>query len=145
MPSTTPKTDAAETVVGHDTPSVLIVDDDEAIRELLAEMLGGCGYTVREAIDGRHAMDQVRQHPVDLVITDLVMPEQEGLETILKLQQEFPRLKVIAISGYQAGEFLRHASIFGACATIKKPFSIEFFMQVVTRILAESRSLPAGT
>lgn len=139
MLSTTPKIDPPGAVERHsDKPSILVVDDDDAIRELLADVLSSRGYTVVEAINGKYALQQVRHNPVDLVITDLVMPEQEGLETILQFQQEFPGLKVIAISGYQAGEFLRHASVFGACATIKKPFSIDFFMQVVAQTLVDA-------
>lgn len=90
--------------------SVLIVDDESPIRELLRRVLTDRGYHVLEAPDGRKAMDLVKNHEIDLVITDLVMPEQEGLETILQLRRDFPRLKVIAVSGYDSGSWLRHAA-----------------------------------
>ena len=116
--------------------TVLVVDDDAPIRELLAEMLGECGLTVIQAGNGREAVRLAMQSPVDLVITDLIMPEQEGLETIRELRRKSPHLKVIAMSGYQDGAYLRYAEVFGARAVLKKPFSIDAVMHTVADVLA---------
>ena len=76
-----------------------MIDDDPIVRGMLAEMLRREGYDVDEAEDGRAGMRQFRQQPAALVITDVVMPEQEGLETLMLLRQASPSVRVIAISG----------------------------------------------
>jgi len=118
--------------------SILVVDDDAAIRELLTDMLSEHGYDVREAGDGAQAVREMRFNPADVVITDLVMPEKEGLETIQEIRHEFPGVKVIAISGYHSGAYLYHASVFGASAAIQKPFSLNVVLQVVGQMLSQA-------
>lgn len=82
--------------------SILIIDDEEIIRALLRSVLEGAGYEVTEAANGRIGLELYRQNPRDLVITDILMPELNGLDMLLELTREFLRAKVIAISG--AGE-----------------------------------------
>jgi len=115
--------------------SILVVDDDAAIRELMAELLSGQGFTVHQADNGRRAMEAVEREAVDLVITDLIMPEQEGLQTIRQLRQKYPHIRVIATSGYLGADHLQHASVFGACATLRKPFPLDSLLRTVEKVL----------
>lgn len=101
--------------------SILVVDDNPIMREALVAVLGIRGYEVFQASDGKAAIANARQHPVDLLITDLVMPEQEGIETIQHFVQEFPGIPIIAMSG--KAEYLAMAKALGAAAVLKKPFA----------------------
>jgi len=112
--------------------SVLVVDDYDQIRNLLRRILQGAGYEVSEASDGRQAMNRLREKAADLLIIDLIMPEQEGLETIRSLKSERTDLKIIAMSG---GEYLPIAEKFGADATLPKPLRPEEVLEAVRRLL----------
>ena len=79
--------------------SILVIDDDEALRLLLREMLQADGHAVREAANGREGLALYRAQPADLVITDILMPEQDGMEVILELTREFLDARVIAMTG----------------------------------------------
>jgi CheY-like chemotaxis protein len=101
--------------------TILVVDDDETFRRLLCQTLLRAGHEVLAADDGRGALRLYRQQPADLVITDLIMPEQEGLETILELRRLQPDLKIIAISGggrMVPGDYLPIARHLGAARTL---------------------------
>jgi PAS domain S-box-containing protein len=100
---------------------ILVTDDDAAVRAFLRVVLEGGGYQVTEAADGKQALEAVRAGRVDLVITDLVMPEQEGIETIRTLRKEVPGMGIIAISGAFNGRFLRTARMLGADVALAKP------------------------
>jgi DNA-binding response OmpR family regulator len=78
---------------------ILVIDDDEQIRGMLRQVLGCEGYEVVEASNGKDGMALFRAAPADLVISDILMPEQEGLQTIRELRREFPTVKIITISG----------------------------------------------
>ena len=78
---------------------VLIIDDDETVRAFLERLLVKSGYHVLAATNGLQALDICRSNPVDLAVSDIFMPEQDGLETIMKIKREFPGMKIIAISG----------------------------------------------
>jgi hypothetical protein len=122
----------------HQQPSgtILVVDDDESVRHLLKHYLTSGGYAVVEAANGRQAVEQLKQEPVvDLIVTDLVMPEQEGLETIQILHKDHPAVKVIAISGAFGGGFLQAAAKFGAHAALGKPISREDLLRTVGNLL----------
>ncbi len=80
-------------------PDILIIDDEAPIREIMRRTLEGSGYAVREAADGEAGLEAVRQRAPDLVISDLIMPEREGLETIQVLREEFPGVKILAVGG----------------------------------------------
>jgi CheY-like chemotaxis protein len=103
-------------------PTVLIVDDDTNIRQLLRSSLEDSGYSVIEAANGREAISKVTRQEIKLVITDLVMPDRDGIETIKALRKNRPDLKILAISGAFDGGFLSVASKVGADAVIQKPF-----------------------
>jgi CheY-like chemotaxis protein len=119
----------------QDAPRILIVDDDAGVRQVLRGMLLPAGYQVEAACNGREALDRVRQEHFDLIITDLVMPEQEGIETIKLLRQEFPAIKVIAISGAFGGDYLRIAAFLGASRTLAKPVRMETMIRAVEETL----------
>ena len=101
-------------------------------------MLRGAGYSVESAPDGREAVHRLAEAAFDLVITDLVMPEQEGIETIQILRKEFPHLKIVAVSGAFGGEYLRVARLLGAHAILEKPFSVDSLLAVVEETLEQS-------
>ena len=112
--------------------TILIIDDEEIIRVLLRSALEAEGYEVTEAANGREGLELYRQTPTNLVITDIVMPELNGLDMLLELTREFLHAKVIAISG--AGEeknVLDVAKLLGARQTFQKPFSIPHLLGAV--------------
>ena len=112
--------------------TILIIDDEKIIRILLRSALEAEGYEVTEAANGRDGLELYRQRPTDLVITDIVMPELNGLDMLLELTREFLHAKVIAISG--AGEeknVLDVAKLLGARQTFQKPFSIPHLLGAV--------------
>jgi len=104
---------------------ILVIDDEEIIRVLLRSALEASGHEVTEATNGREGLDLYRKKPVDLVITDILMPELNGLDMLMELTREFLDAKVIAISG-AGGErnVLDVAKLLGARRTFPKPFSI---------------------
>jgi len=117
---------------------VLIIDDDEQIRDLLCQVMEWSGYTVMEAENGRQGMRKQRENPADLVITDLIMPEQEGLETITLLKKEFPKVKIIAVSGggrIGPEAYLPAAQELGADRVFCKPFDVKTFVTAVRELL----------
>ena len=116
---------------------VLVADDDADMRAWLRSALESAGHAVLEAANGKRAMDLMKREVVDLVITDLAMPEQEGIETIRQLRQEHPTLKIIAISGSLGKTFLPVAKILGAAAVLQKPIQLDNLLQTVQRLLNE--------
>src|SRR5690606_15488430 len=96
--------------------TVVVADDEAPLRKLLALTLRRAGYQVLEARHGGEAIDLCRQYRVDLLLTDLVMPEQEGLETIRQLRTDLPHVQIVAMSGAFDGRFLNVAPAFGASA-----------------------------
>lgn len=115
--------------------SILIVDDDEMVRRVLRRMLETAGYEVREAPNGKVAMQECERQPVDLLITDIFMPEQEGMETISSLRRNRPNLKIIAISGVAGDHYLKMARLLGARATLQKPLRLGVVLETVRTTL----------
>ena len=116
---------------------ILIIEDDPGVRDLLRELLVRDGHEVVEAADGRAGIRLYREQGADLAITDIVMPEQEGLETIRQLRAEFPDVKIIAISGELMDDFdpLAVAKKLGALRTFAKPFDLNGFLSEVREVL----------
>ena len=117
---------------------VLIIDDEEQVRKLIREVLEEAGHEVAEARNGREGMKLYEANPTDVVITDLVMPEQEGLETITALRRRFPSVKIIAISGAQQKldlDLLYVAEKLGAIRTMEKPFEVRKLLALVEELL----------
>jgi DNA-binding response OmpR family regulator len=115
--------------------SILVVDDDPAVLGVLRDILTEAGYDVADAMDGKKAVTKFRQHRPDVVITDIVMPDQEGVETIRQLKIESPGLKIIAMSGAIGGRYLRVAELMGADATLQKPIKVEQLLDAVKKVL----------
>ena len=126
--------------------NILIIEDDDQIRKMLRQMLERAGYEVFDASNGKDGSRAYRENPADLIITDIFMPEMDGLETILELRRDFPVLKIIAISGGARGgsfDFLPIAESFGAAKILKKPFTREEILSAVKEVL-ESPPKPAS-
>jgi CheY-like chemotaxis protein len=126
---------------------VLVIDDDHLVRYTLSKILQRNGYHVTTAADGKRAMAVFRDERPDVVITDIIMPEQEGIETILKIRCERPEVKIIAISGGARThnlDYLGMAEAFGADDVISKPFEAEELLSRLARFDLGSASL-AGT
>jgi two-component system, chemotaxis family, chemotaxis protein CheY len=119
---------------------ILIIDDDELLRRVLAKSLVHAGHTAVEAADGRQGMDLIAATAIDIVITDLIMPVQEGVETILRLRRERPELPVIAISGGTANAnlYLDIAAKIGARRILAKPFTPQELLQIVDEVLGKA-------
>lgn len=119
---------------------ILLIDDEEGLRTMLRRALEGKGHTVVEAREGREALRLHRADPADLVITDIQMPDRDGLEVIMDLRREAPGVKVIAISGggraVSSTVALEMAIPLGAAAALSKPFRLEALFEAVDRALA---------
>jgi DNA-binding NarL/FixJ family response regulator len=115
-------------------PSILIVDDDADFRQGLRILLENRKHRVIEAPDGKAAMDFLRQSTVSLIVTDLVMPEQEGIETIQAIRHTHPELKIVAISGAEP-HFLRVAKALGAHGTVQKSMRLDEIAQIIENFL----------
>ncbi len=122
---------------------ILVVDDEEQLRHLFRTVLTMAGYTVFEANDGNRAMDFVQREALDLIITDLVMPERDGIEIIRGIHSSYPNLKIIAISGAFDGNFLKVAKAMGAYAVLLKPISIDNLLTAVRRALGGEPEAPS--
>ena len=127
--------------------TILLIDDDELLRGALVQSLVNGGHKVIEASDGRQGCELARNLSVDLVLTDLVMPVQEGVETIMTLRRERPRLPVIAMSGGVTNSklYLDIAGKIGAKRMLPKPFMPKTLLSLVDQVLAEDapRDRPA--
>jgi CheY-like chemotaxis protein len=115
-------------------PSILVVEDEEKMRELLRRMLERASFTVLTAPHGREALKLFRERPVDLAITDLMMPEMDGFELIRQLTAQWPSIRIIAISG--ADLRLDMARQLGAKAVLKKPVTGAALVSAVEQVLA---------
>lgn len=118
--------------------TILVVDDDDLFRAMLCETLKAAGYEVLEAENGKAAMKVVLGSSLDLVITDLIMPEQEGIETIREIKRITPEMKIIAVSGGMRGgsmDFLQIAEYMGATRVFKKPIDRKAFLSAVSELV----------
>lgn len=121
-------------------PRILLVDDDEMSRQAVQRMLERAGHTVESTGDGREAIDRFAAGEVDLLITDLIMPEMDGLEIIQEVRRKDPGARILAISGggrVQAEEYLSVARKFGAVEVLPKPFASQDLKAAVDRALGK--------
>jgi DNA-binding response OmpR family regulator len=119
-------------------PGVLIVEDEKDLREMLKTSLIRRKYTVLEAENGKDAINHFKPLITDLVVTDLIMPDEDGLKVIIKLRELKPSLKIIAISGggkVGPGSYLGLAKALGADAIFSKPFSINDLIAKIEELL----------
>jgi DNA-binding response OmpR family regulator len=114
---------------------ILVIDDEPRMRRLIARILVGAGHLVHQADNGKDGIGLFhRVHPV-LVITDIVMPDMEGIELIRELRQEAPTIPILAISGRRPSLYLQLATGLGATAALAKPFGATEFLSVVENLL----------
>ncbi|EFK97689.1 Transcriptional regulatory protein yycF [sediment metagenome] len=120
---------------------ILVFDDEPSILLMIKKMLERAGHEVDIALNGKDGMELFEKNKPDLVITDIIMPEKEGLETIRELRKKYPDLKIIAISGggrIGPEGYLPGAKIFGANAVFQKPFIQKDFLETVSKLLIEA-------
>jgi CheY-like chemotaxis protein len=120
---------------------VLVIDDDSATRLVLGKLLQRAGYEVVAAPDGMAGLSMYRAEPADLVLTDILMPEKEGLELIRELKQDFPAAKIVAMSGGgRTGnmDFLPLAERLGADRVLSKPIDRQELLQTVADLLGSA-------
>lgn len=120
---------------------IVIIDDEPMVRLTLRGMLEYAGHEVREAGDGREGLALCDEQCPDIVITDIIMPEQEGIETIRALRRDLPHVRVIAISGggrFDNAELLRIALRLGAARVLAKPFRRAELVKAVDEVLRKA-------
>ena len=118
---------------------ILVIDDDDQIRVLLGILLRRAGYEVVEAANGSEGLKLFRASPADLILTDILMPEKGGLETIQEVRRDFPKVKVIALSGgFKRTENpnLPITEVLGVQRIVTKPFAPEDLLKTVREVLA---------
>ena len=122
---------------------ILIVDDDPTVRLIAGELLRGDDHAIVEAEDGDEALKIVGVMAVDLVVLDMLMPNKDGLETIVELRKRQPDIRILAISSggvMDRSLLLRTAMAIGADESLQKPLRLETFADTVTRLLARPRT-----
>ena len=120
-------------------PGILLVEDEKDLREMLKASLIRRKYTVIEAENGKDAISHFKPLITDMVITDLIMPDEDGLKVIIKLKELKPTLKIIAISGggkAGPGSYLNLAKALGADAIFSKPFSVHDLISKIEELLS---------
>lgn len=118
---------------------ILLADDDDQFRDMLEAMLERLGHSVVIARNGNEALKRYREAPTDLVITDLIMPDKEGLETIRELRRGSANVKIIAMSGggrVTPAMYLKLAAEMGAAAILAKPFSSQQLSDAIKTALS---------
>lgn len=126
---------------------ILIIDDEAQVRHMLRGVLENEGYRVVEAANGREGLRMQHRTPSNLVITDILMPEMEGLETIRELRHQWPDVKVLAVSGASQKlglDLLYVAKEFGATHMLQKPFSMSEMLKLISTMLNPSSNPPSG-
>ena len=114
--------------------SVLIVDDNSDMRSFVKIVLERAGFEAQVAADGQGALDVQRAHPVDVLITDIFMPERDGIELIQQFKSVFPQVKIIAMSGggrISKGDYLPVAAEIGADLVLRKPFAADTLLRTL--------------
>jgi YesN/AraC family two-component response regulator len=121
---------------------ILIIDDDFHVRDMLERLLRRAGYDSQLAENGVEALKMHRENPVDLVITDIIMPEKEGLEIITEFRRDYPSVKLIAISGggrIGPANYLKMAKLLGAERTFAKPVDTSQLLSAIEELLATDK------
>jgi len=123
---------------------ILLIDDDVDFRSMLRRTLQRAGYEVAEAGNGQEGLKQLNESSIDLVLTDIIMPDMEGVETVMHLKRTRPELEVIVMSGggrQTPDNYLKLASKVGAFRAFIKPFATADFLEAVEAALKPSQGL----
>lgn len=125
---------------------VLVIDDETAMRRMLRKLLEGAGHTVVEAYDGERGLHLFRETSPDLVITDIFMPNKEGVETIREMRELKPNVKILAVSGGNMGELdlLAIVSKLGATQVLSKPFREHELLVAVAKMMPGASPTPVA-
>lgn len=125
-------------------PDILIIDDDAQLNAMLKQLLERHGYSVITAPDGGKGIELFYKHGASLIITDLIMPVKEGIETIAELVKKSPEVKIIAISGggrLKPDSYLNLAQTFGALRTFTKPINRNELLEAVSELLPGKKQI----
>jgi len=120
--------------------TILLIDDDPTIQEVFSQFLTGQGYEVLQAENGKLGMKMLEEQKPDLIITDILMPEMDGLEILLLIRKMHEDIPVIAISGGMRSlpvNFLHQAKLFGASHVFEKPVPLNVLQNAVTELIGE--------
>jgi len=120
--------------MGRPHTRVLVIDDNSDVRDTLRWLLEGEGYSVSAAANGFEGLRLQRKEPADIVLTDIFMPEQDGIETLWKFREEFPSVPIIVMSGGGAARGTNYVIVareLGAKKTLRKPLDPEELLEVV--------------
>ena len=121
---------------------ILVIDDDAQVRGAVRRILERAGHTVEDVGNGDAGLRAHRERPADLIITDIFMPERDGIETVRELRRESPQVKIIVISGgdrTQTMDLRKDAELLGAARSLRKPFELSELVRAVGELLGESR------
>jgi DNA-binding response OmpR family regulator len=121
--------------------SILVVDDDEIMNDMIVQLLSEAGYDAQGACDGNAGLKLLAAKAFDLIVTDIVMPEKEGLEMILAIRSRNKTIPIIAVSGggkVGPAQYLQMAKGFGADYTFQKPFDSQAFLAAVSACLSRA-------
>ena len=116
---------------------ILIVEDNEDLRNFLRMKLESAGFKVTVAPSGAEALELMASEPADMVLTDVFMPEKDGMETIVEIRARYPQATIIAMSGWDSrsdADYLRIAREIGAVRTFRKPFEPEQMVEVLRQL-----------
>lgn len=124
-------------------PRILVIEDESAVRAVLYEVLASAGYRVLEAADGKEGLRLFETQAPDLVVTDMLMPEKDGIETIVEIRRKAPNIGIVAVSGGGRArnlDFLDFSKTVGATEVLAKPFTREQLLDAVHRALTRAPS-----
>ena len=114
--------------------NILVVDDNLMMRKLIRNLFHEDNFIIEEATNGVEGLEIVKQHPIDLIITDIIMPKMEGLELIMNVRRDFPNIKIIAISGGKP-YYLYMAKKLGIEGIFTKPLNHQVFLNAVKKLI----------
>jgi DNA-binding response OmpR family regulator len=120
---------------------VLVVDDELTLLSVIAMVLKEAGFEVFTAANGKEASAVLSSHTIDLLITDLAMPDEDGIEIIRRIKKEHPRLKIIAMSGTFGAELLTITKHLGADATLPKPMTASNLLDCIRTLDVDRATL----
>lgn len=115
--------------------AVLVVDDEADVRRVVRDILEKGGYRVYDASDGKQALAQFRDKPIDLMLTDLAVSDKEGIEPTQNLRKQFPNVKIVIMSGASQGKIFEVAGKLGAQATLQKPIQSQQLLEIIRTVL----------
>lgn len=128
-------------------PRILLIEDDDSVRNMLRQTLELMGHAITEARNGKEGLALYQSANIDVVLTDIIMPDVEGMQVIRELRRQNPAVKIIAMSGggrMNARDYLRMAQKLGAARILPKPFLGDELAAAIREVLAEKPAAPGG-